>query len=80
MICAGVQNICADDPPCEDPENVLDSVRGPEREQTARDLGLAELEPETGAGWKAEQPYSADERGAELFAQDGGAGAVLFCW
>ena len=78
MIGARVQNICADDPPGEDPENVLNGVRGAEGQKTARYPGLPELEPEVGAGWEAEQPNSADKRGAELCAQDGRAGVGLF--
>jgi hypothetical protein len=50
-----------------------------ERRQALRHSGLPKLEPEIGAGREAEQPYSTDEGGAELVAQDGVAGQRLFC-
>jgi hypothetical protein len=50
-----------------------------ERAESAGDVRVAQLISEVRARRQAEKPDAADSFGAETFAQDGVAGAGLFC-
>src|SRR5579871_1557644 len=70
---ARIENIPADDPPGENPEEVLDGMGAGKGEQALGNVGAAELKPKVGRRRKAKKRDAADGSCGETFAENGRA-------